>query len=115
MRDCTLHLRTRQVPIIEKDAERMTVTLRREEQVFDREDVLGRDTTSVFPTESKAQAMDSEAVKAALGSNLRFITESEVHSPCPCSRWSKDTCCLAHLRSPISRDATNAVVCSWRR
>lgn len=50
----------------------------REEEVYDREEVLGRDATSVFPTESKAPAMDAEAVKAALGSNLRFITESEV-------------------------------------
>ena len=50
----------------------------REEQVFDREEVLGRDAKSVFPTESKTPALDTEAVKAALGSNLRFITETEV-------------------------------------
>lgn len=48
--------------------------------MFDREEVLGRDATSVFPTETKAQAVDVDAVKAALGSNTRFITESEVRS-----------------------------------
>lgn len=46
--------------------------------MFDREEVLGRDAKSVFPTESKTPALDTEAVKAALGSNLRFITETEV-------------------------------------
>ncbi|KAK9903521.1 hypothetical protein WJX75_007982 [Coccomyxa subellipsoidea] len=52
----------------------------REEQVFDREEVLGRDAKSVFPTESKTPALDTEAVKAALGSNLRFITETELEA-----------------------------------
>ncbi|BDA50143.1 hypothetical protein COCOBI_15-2710 [Coccomyxa sp. Obi] len=56
------------------------VVIPREEEVFDREEVLGRDASSVFPTESKAPAMDAEAVKAALGSNLRFITESELEA-----------------------------------
>ena len=50
----------------------------REEQVFEREEVLGRDATSVFPTETKAKPLDSETVNAMLGSNLRFITETEV-------------------------------------
>lgn len=40
--------------------------------------MLGRDASSVFPTETNAQAVDVDAVKAALGSNTRFITESEV-------------------------------------
>ena len=46
--------------------------------MFDREEVLGRDASSVFPTESKAPALDSASVNQMLGSNLRFITESEV-------------------------------------
>ena len=46
--------------------------------MFEREEVLGRDATSVFPTETKAKPLDGDAVNAMLGSNLRFITESEV-------------------------------------
>ena len=53
----------------------------REERVFEREEVLGRDATSVFPTESQAKPLDSDTVNAMLGSNLRFITESEVLAP----------------------------------
>ena len=63
--------------------ETVIIAADREEEVFDREEVLGRDAASVFPTESKAPAMDAEAVKAALGSNLRFITESEVLKTMP--------------------------------
>lgn len=50
----------------------------REERVFDREEVLGRDATSVFPTESKTEVLKSDAAKELLGSSNRFITESEV-------------------------------------
>ena len=54
----------------------------RQEQVFDRETVLGRDSSSVFPTESKQAAAEAaEALKAKLGAN-RFITETEVRV-CP--------------------------------
>ena len=35
--------------------------------MFEREEVLGRDATSVFPTETKAKPMDSETVNAMLG------------------------------------------------
>jgi hypothetical protein len=35
----------------------------------------------VFPTESQAKPLDSGTVNAMLGSNLRFITESEVPPP----------------------------------
>ena len=52
---------------------------RREERVFDREEVLGRDAKSVFPTESKAEVLN--AAKEMLGSTNRFITESEVGPP----------------------------------
>ncbi len=46
--------------------------------MFEREAVLGRDASSVFPTESAAAAgADAAATKASLGA-LRFITESEV-------------------------------------
>ena len=55
-----------------------STTGRREEQVFEREAVLGRDASSVFPTESAATAgADAAATRASLGA-LRFITESEV-------------------------------------
>lgn len=48
--------------------------------MFDRESVLGRDSSSVFPTESKQAANQAtEALKAKLGAN-RFITETEVNN-----------------------------------
>lgn len=50
----------------------------REERLFNREEVLGRDATSVFPTESKTDVLKSDAAKELLGSSNRFITESEV-------------------------------------
>ena len=51
--------------------------------MFDRESVLGRDSNSVFPTESKQAASQAvEALKAKLGGN-RFITETEVRHLAP--------------------------------
>lgn len=53
--------------------------LYREEQVFDREEVLGRDACSVFPTESKRMvSMDPEKVKEVLGKDRKFISETEL-------------------------------------
>ena len=50
----------------------------REERLFDREAILGRDTTSVFPTETQSAAQASvESAKAALGA-ARFVSEQEV-------------------------------------
>ena len=46
--------------------------------MFDREEVLGRDAISVFPTESRAGVLNTDAAKQLLGSTNRFITESEV-------------------------------------
>ena len=40
--------------------------------------MLGRDATSVFPTESKTDVSKSDAAKEMLGSSNRFITETEV-------------------------------------
>ena len=40
--------------------------------------MLGRDASSVFPTESKGEVMKSDAAKELLGSTNRFITQSEV-------------------------------------
>ncbi|GAB4818646.1 hypothetical protein N2152v2_005692 [Parachlorella kessleri] len=57
------------------------VRVEREEQYFDREEVLGRDATSVFPTEAKkAATLDPEALKAAIGGDRKFISASEVRS-----------------------------------
>ena len=48
--------------------------------MFDREIILGRDSSSAFPTESKQAANEAtEALKVKLGAN-RFITETEVNS-----------------------------------
>ncbi|KAL6768209.1 hypothetical protein ACKKBF_B38210 [Auxenochlorella protothecoides x Auxenochlorella symbiontica] len=51
-----------------------------EEQVFEREAVLGRDATSVFPTESVKAEVESRAnaFKALFGDDRRFVTESEL-------------------------------------
>ncbi len=50
----------------------------RQEQVYEREAVFGRDASSVFPTEGqKAAAEAKEALKSKLGAN-RFISETEV-------------------------------------
>lgn len=43
----------------------------REEQYFDREEVLGRDAASVFPTESKKAAADGAGLAALLGANKK--------------------------------------------
>jgi hypothetical protein len=60
---------------------------RRAERIFDREEVLGRDAKSVFPTESKTEVLN--AAKEMLGSTNRFITESEV-GPHPSSYITKN-------------------------
>eukprot|EP00873_Tetraselmis_striata_P046582 jgi/Tetstr1/466846/TSEL_011303.t1 len=50
-----------------------------EERLIDKEGVLGRDTTSVFPSESKKGmvGLDAEATKEALGA-VKFVTEQEL-------------------------------------
>jgi len=54
------------------------IRIERQEQVFERETVLGRDTESVFPTELHQDAvLDAEKMKEALGS-VKFVTETEV-------------------------------------
>lgn len=51
----------------------------RQEEVYDAEQVLGRDIKSVFPTESKRAVLESDAAKAILEQGSRkFITESEL-------------------------------------
>jgi hypothetical protein len=62
----------------------------REEKFYEREDVLGRDVKSVFPTESRKAVLDSDAVKAVLGDNRKFISETEV---CPAT----DFCAVSDL------------------
>ena len=55
----------------------------REERLYDREAVLGRDTSSVFPSETKKLGkMDKDAAAAVLGS-MQFVTESQVVAPVP--------------------------------
>ena len=60
----------------------------REETVYEREAVLGRDTSSVFPKEAeKAKKEQLESIKKAVGlDSSRFITESQVGQPPGCSR-----------------------------
>ena len=53
----------------------------REERLYDREAVLGRDASSVFPSESKKMGkMDKDAAAAVIGS-MQFVTESQARSP----------------------------------
>lgn len=49
----------------------MLSLLRREEQYFDREEVLGRDAASVFPTESKKAAAQGAGLAELLGANKK--------------------------------------------
>ncbi|CAD7698011.1 unnamed protein product [Ostreobium quekettii] len=54
------------------------VRIEREEEHYDREQVLGRDTSSVFPTEAKEKEKEEvEALKEAVGAS-RFISETEL-------------------------------------
>lgn len=53
--------------------------MRREEQYFDAEEVLGRDTKSVFPNESRKATLQSGAAKAILEkATNKFISETEL-------------------------------------
>ena len=56
--------------------------------MYEREAVLGRDTSSVFPKEAeKAKKEHLENIKKAVGlDSSRFITESQVSRPTNCSR-----------------------------
>ncbi|KAL4443281.1 hypothetical protein ABPG75_011018 [Micractinium tetrahymenae] len=55
------------------------VRVPREEQYFDREEVLGRDLTSVFPTEAKKAAVDNAGLAELLGAGkAKFISETEL-------------------------------------
>lgn len=63
---------------MEEDRRVDMVRIPREEEIYDREEVLGRDTASVFPSEAKKAAADSlEALKEAIGAK-KFISETEV-------------------------------------
>ena len=51
----------------------------RQEDVYDAEEVFGRDIKSVFPTESKRALLESDAAKAILEKgSKKFISESEL-------------------------------------
>lgn len=55
------------------------VRVERQERYFDREEVLGRDASSVFPTEAKKGAgLDPELVKSVLGGDRKFVSETEL-------------------------------------
>lgn len=54
---------------------------RRKERVYRREDVLGRDATSVFPTEIAAAAAAERSALAEAVGGQNFITETEVSRP----------------------------------
>lgn len=55
-----------------------TLTPPREEEVYAKEDVFGRDAASVFPNAAKeATTLDTDRVKELIGST-NFISESQV-------------------------------------
>jgi hypothetical protein len=58
----------------------LNAVMARSERVYDRDAVLGRDATSVFPTEIAASAAaDRSAAAEAIGGRT-FITETEVNT-----------------------------------
>lgn len=64
--------------------------------------MLGRDASSVFPTEAKAAALDPEALKAVIGGDRKFISATEVRRgvfACPGNpqrlSWLESGACLA--------------------
>ncbi|PSC75898.1 hypothetical protein C2E20_1152 isoform X2 [Micractinium conductrix] len=55
------------------------VRVPKEERYYDREEVLGRDAASVFPTEArKAAAAGAAGLAELLGANKKFISETEL-------------------------------------
>lgn len=67
--------------------------MHREERYYDREEVLGRDATSVFPTEAKKAAVDSAGLAELLGAgNRKFISETEVGRAWLGQGWGWDHC-----------------------
>ena len=50
-----------------------------EERLYDVEKVLGRDTSSVFPTETKPKGIDIEELSAGA---VKFVTEKQVREWC---------------------------------
>ena len=53
------------------------VRVQKKEQLYDREEVLGREASSVFPTRA-AEPDKAQAARELLGASNRFISESEV-------------------------------------
>ncbi len=89
------------------------IRLAREEEVYDREAVLGRDATSVFPTEAKAMASSGmDALREAIGVK-KFISESEVCSwPTPLLRNAAMLCTRpveGRARAPLSWPCTQQI------
>lgn len=88
----------------------------RQEQVFEREQVFGRDASSVFPTEGqKAAAEAAEKLKSKLGAN-RFISETEVRSMCRANflrGFSKKL--GAMLCKPCTQRAVQGLLVFWCR
>jgi hypothetical protein len=54
------------------------VRVPREEKYYAVDDVLGRDAASVFPTEARTPGLGADAVRALLGGDRKFISESEL-------------------------------------
>lgn len=55
--------------------------MRREERYYDVEEVLGRDTSSVFPTESKKVMIEAAKSQGIIKDGGKFISETEVGGP----------------------------------
>ena len=65
------------------------VRVPKKEQLYDREEVLGREASSVFPT--RAEPDKAQAARDLLGASNRFISESEVQQqqPNPCQLFGR--------------------------
>lgn len=74
-----------------KNEQALCLALYREEKLYDREAVLGRDVTSVFPTQNEgAERVSTEKAKLSVGA-ARFVSETQVsayaaavHTSLPC-------------------------------
>ena len=56
------------------------VRVPKKEKLYDKEEILGRDASSVFPTQA-AEPDKGQATRDLLGASTRFVSESQVPAP----------------------------------
>ena len=100
-----MHRPSEQRRLISNDM--LPATCCREEEVFDREEVLGRDVSSVFRSRAPAAesngASETDAIKEMLGAR-KFVTEKEVRPAAHTLAGSQTY--LWHTNTALSAAAT---------